>query len=83
MGGTGTVAHLGSGTETTVLEVAREISHRLGGEVPVEYRPIRASDVTRSVSDISLARKLFGFEPRVSLAEGLDRTVAWFRESGA
>ncbi len=83
VGGTGTVAHLGSGTETTVLEVAREISHRLGGEVPVEYRPIRASDVTRSVSDISLARKLFGFEPRVSLAEGLDRTVAWFRESGA
>ncbi|MGA8246268.1 MAG: NAD-dependent epimerase/dehydratase family protein [Nocardioides sp.] len=82
VGGRGVVAHLGSGVETTVLEVARQISHRLG-QVPLEHRPTRAGDVTRSVSDISRARSLFGFEPRVSLAEGLDRTVAWFQESDA
>ena len=82
VGGTGLVAHLASGTETTVLEVARQVSAR-AGEVPIEHRPARAGDVTRSFSDISLARERFGFEPRVALAEGLDRTVAWFRESGA
>jgi UDP-glucose 4-epimerase len=80
-GGTGLVAHLGSGTETTVLEIAEQISHRLG-DVPVEHLPARVGDVTRSVSDISLARELFGYEPRVALTEGLDRTVAWFQESG-
>jgi UDP-glucose 4-epimerase len=81
-GGSGLVAHLGSGTETTVLDLARQISQRLG-EVTIEYRAERAGDVTRSFSDISLARSRFGFEPHVGLAEGLDRTVAWFRESEA
>jgi UDP-glucose 4-epimerase len=80
--GSGLVAHIASGTETTVLDLARQISDRLG-EVTIEHRPGRAGDVTRSVSDISLARRRFGFEPRVTLAEGLDRTVAWFRESQA
>jgi UDP-glucose 4-epimerase len=81
-GGAGVVAHLGSGTETTVLEVARLVSDRLG-EVPVEHHPARTGDVERSSSDISRARELFGYAPRVSLEEGLDRTAAWFRESGA
>jgi UDP-glucose 4-epimerase len=81
-GGNGLVAHLGSGSETTVLEVARQVAAR-AGEVPIDHRPVRAGDVTRSYSDISLARKLFGYEPQVGLAEGLDRTVAWFQESGA
>jgi UDP-glucose 4-epimerase len=81
-GGKGVVAHLGSGTETTVLEVAGMVSER-AGRVRVEHQPERAGDVTRSWSDISLARDLFGFAPRVGLAEGLDRTVAWFRESRA
>ena len=65
-----------------MLEVARQVSAR-AGEVPIEHRPARAGDVTRSFSDISLARERFGFAPKVALAEGLDRTVAWFRESGA
>lgn len=81
-GGAGVVAHLGSGTETTVLEVARLVSDRLG-QVPVEHHPVRAGDVERSSSDITRARELFGYEPQVSLEEGLDRTVAWFREPGA
>ena len=80
-GGSGVVAHLASGTETTVLEVAGLVAERLGG-VSVEHRPPRAGDVARSASDISTARALFGFAPRVRLEDGLDRTVAWFRESG-
>jgi UDP-glucose 4-epimerase len=80
-GGKGVVAHLASGTETTVLEVARLVAERLGG-APVEHRPPRVGDVARSAADISTARELFGFAPRVSLEEGLDLTVSWFRESG-
>ena len=76
----GVVAHLGSGTETTVLEIAEQISHRLGG-VPVEHLPARVGDVTRSVSDISRPGSSSGSAP--SRPDwGLDRTVAWFQESG-
>lgn len=81
-GGKNLVAHLASGTETTVLAVARMVSDRVGG-IPIEHRPARVGDVARSVADTSTARELFGFVPRVTLKEGLDRTVAWFRESDA
>jgi nucleoside-diphosphate-sugar epimerase len=80
-GGEGVFAHIGSGTETTILEVARMVADRLGGAT-VEHRPERVGDVLRSTSDISRARELFDFEPQVALAEGLDRTVRWFQESG-
>jgi UDP-glucose 4-epimerase len=81
-GNTGVVAHLGSGIETTVLEVASLISDRLG-HVPIEHHPVRAGDIERNFSDITRARELFDFSPRVPLAEGLDRTVSWFRGSHA
>ena len=80
-GSKGLVAHIGSGRETTVIDVAKRVSDRFGG-LAIEHRPPRAGDVERSVADISLARERFGFAPRVGLDEGLDRTVAWFRESG-
>ena len=78
----GLVAHLASGTETSVREVAGKIAERVGG-VTVEHEPARTGDVERSAADISVARDVLGYAPRVALDEGLDRTVAWFRESGA
>jgi UDP-glucose 4-epimerase len=81
-GGKGVVAHLGSGAETAVLDVAGRVADRFGG-VAVEHRPERVGDVARSSADISAARKRFGFAPQVQLDEGLDRTVKWFQESGA
>jgi UDP-glucose 4-epimerase len=80
--GGGLLAHVGSGVETTVLEVAQLVADRFGG-VRVEHRPARFGDVPRSSADISAAREQFGFAPEVGLNEGLDRTVAWFLESGA
>ena len=81
-GGNGVVAHLGSGVETTVLDVAGKVAERFGS-TPFEHRPARVGDVPRSSADISTARQLFGFAPSTSLDDGLDRTVAWFRESDA
>jgi UDP-glucose 4-epimerase len=81
-GGKGLVAHIASGTETTVREVAGMVSQRFGG-LPVEHRPARVGDVVRSVADVSTASELFGYAPQLTLEEGLDRTVAWFRESDA
>ncbi|HLL08697.1 MAG TPA: NAD-dependent epimerase/dehydratase family protein [Nocardioidaceae bacterium] len=80
-GAKGAVAHLASGVETTVLDVADEIASRFEGDIAVEHRPPRAGDVLRSSADISGARSLFGFEPSVALGEGLDHTIGWFQQS--
>ena len=43
------------------------------------YAEVRAGDVRDSQADISKARRLLGFEPTVSLEDGLRRTVEWYR----
>jgi UDP-glucose 4-epimerase len=45
-----------------------------------EFAPPRAGDLRRSALDPAKARAAWGWEPRVSLEDGLARTVAWFRE---
>jgi nucleoside-diphosphate-sugar epimerase len=47
------------------------------------YGPPRTGDVRESQADISKARRLLGYEPTVSFEQGLERTVAWYRESRA
>jgi UDP-glucose 4-epimerase len=76
----GVVAHLGSGVETTVMEVAREVAARFGAEFDPELRPPRQGDIERTYADISYAREAFGFAPGTHLDTGLDRTVQWFQE---
>lgn len=76
----GVVAHLGSGIETEVLTVAREIATRFGQEQEPVHEPPRPGDIERTFADISYARTAFGFDPRTTLDEGLDHTVQWFRE---
>ncbi len=76
----GVVAHLGSGVETTVLDVAREVAVRFGAEAEPEFRPPRQGDIERTYADISYAREAFGFAPGTRLDAGLDRTVQWFQE---
>ena len=75
----GEVVHLGSGVESTVSEVASAVGDRFGG-VAVEHRPSRAGDVQRSAPEISYARRRLGYDPATTLEDGLDATVAWFRE---
>jgi len=50
-------------------------------DVQAEYREPRAGDVRHSLEDITLAREMLGFEPRVSLEEGLRHTIAWWKQS--
>ena len=82
-GATGAVVHLGSGIETTVLDVADQIAERFDRDILVEHHPERAGDVLRNSADISGARSLFGFDPSMPLGQGLDQTVAWFEGSYA
>lgn len=77
----GLVAHLGSGVERSVLEVAKAVTERFGNGVGIEMVEPRVGDVLNSSADISTARERFGFAPRVGLTEGIDRTVTWFEQS--
>ncbi len=80
----GKTYNLGTGREFRVGELVEKILHKLARTVRIEtdaqrLRPDR-SEVMRLVSDNSLARKELGWQPRVSLDEGLDCTIEWIRK---
>jgi nucleoside-diphosphate-sugar epimerase len=80
---TGAVVNLGNPEEHTVLEYAELIRELVDPSVQIIFRPLPADDPTRRCPDISRARKLLGWEPRVPLREGLERTIGWFRAATA
>lgn len=70
--------NLGNPHEITVRELAERVIALCGDGVPLDRRPLPQDDPARRCPDISLARRLLGWEPRVPLEEGLRRTVAYF-----
>ncbi len=81
----GETFNLGSGVEITIRDLAREIQDLVGSSVPVEveaerFRPEK-SEVQRLLSDNRLARQRLGWEPRVPLREGLQRTIEWISQN--
>jgi len=76
--------NLGSGTATSVLEVARVMAEELGvGVEPVLRQEFRAGDIRHCFSDVSLAEELLGFAARISFAEGMRELTGWLREQKA
>ena len=63
---------------TSVNHLLEMIAAELGVEPKPVHEPPRQGDIRRSEADISLARSLIGYEPRVGIEEGIRRTVAWF-----
>jgi nucleoside-diphosphate-sugar epimerase len=80
---TGLVVNLGNPEEHTVLEYAELIRELTGSTAQIAFRPLPADDPTRRRPDIARAREVLAWQPRVPLREGLERTIAWFREAGA
>lgn len=80
----GRTINLGSGRETTIEELIRMIAGLVGKPVAMEVEEARTrpahSEVERLVASAATARALLGWEPSVSLEEGLQRTLAWVRE---
>nr|WP_321418635.1 GDP-mannose 4,6-dehydratase [uncultured Methanomethylovorans sp.] len=67
----GHVFNAGTGKSTTVTELASMILNTFDVDVPIQYMPERPGDIKYSCSDISSAKKILGFEPKVSLENGL------------
>jgi UDP-glucose 4-epimerase len=78
------VFNVGSGTETSLLELATLLTRVMGADTEPEFGPARGvNGVTRRLADTSLAAERLGWKAGVGLAEGLERLVAWWREQRA
>jgi UDP-glucose 4-epimerase len=77
----GGVVNVARGSEVSIGEIAERLSALTGRSgLTARYDAQRPGDVARHYADVSRARHLFGYAPRVSLEQGLERTLAWFRE---
>jgi UDP-glucose 4-epimerase len=77
----GGVYNVGTGTETSVLDLYERIQRAAGVEREPEFAPARPGELQRSVLDHSLAKHELAWEPRHSLDDGLAETWAWMRGS--
>jgi dTDP-glucose 4,6-dehydratase len=71
--------NLGNPAEITILQFAEEILRLSGSKSRIEFRPLPADDPKVRQPDITRARTLLNWEPRVGREEGLKRTMAYFR----
>jgi NAD dependent epimerase/dehydratase len=83
----GKTCNIGSGREISIGDLARLICELSGSKATVSQDPNRLrpanSEVERLSCDMSLASSVTNFRPRVTLEEGLQRTIAWFRDNMA
>jgi dTDP-glucose 4,6-dehydratase len=75
-----TPVNIGNPNEFTVLELARRVVALTGSASPVEHQPLPEDDPKVRRPDITLARSALGWDPQVSLDEGLQLTIPYFRE---
>jgi dTDP-glucose 4,6-dehydratase len=71
--------NIGMPEELTVLEMAEMIREAVDGELEIVYRPLPVDDPRRRRPDITRAVELLEWRPRVSVSEGLAKTIEWFR----
>jgi nucleoside-diphosphate-sugar epimerase len=77
----GEVFNIGNPQEITMLEMAREVAQVAGGDGRVVHLPRVEDDPARRRPDIRRMRERYGWRPRVGLAEGLNKTLAYFRSA--
>lgn len=78
-GVSGEVINVALGERITLNQLLKELQQIIGTNLKPRYEGPRPGDVRHSLADISRAQRLLGYEPLVYLAEGLRRTVEWYR----
>jgi len=78
-GASGMVFNGGTGARITLNQVLKLLEKVTGKKIQAKYDPPRAGDIRDSQADVSLARKVLGYEPRVHFEEGLQRTWEWYK----
>ncbi|RMG57362.1 MAG: NAD-dependent epimerase/dehydratase family protein, partial [Deltaproteobacteria bacterium] len=76
----GRAYNIACGERYSLLDLIAHLEEIIGVKADPVFEPERPGDVKHSQGDISLARKYLGYEVKVGFREGLERTVAWYRE---
>jgi dTDP-glucose 4,6-dehydratase len=71
--------NIGNPVEMTVLDFAKEIIRATGSRSKIAFKPLPQDDPKQRRPDITKARKLLKWEPKVALSEGLVETIQYFR----
>ncbi|WP_213803482.1 UDP-glucuronic acid decarboxylase family protein [Granulicella sp. dw_53] len=71
--------NIGNPVEWTILECAKEVLALTGSKAEIVFKPLPQDDPTRRRPDITRARTLLGWEPKIALREGLERSLEYFR----
>jgi len=75
--------NIGNPREITIKEFAEKVRDLVGAKVPIEYHPLPQDDPKQRCPDITKAKRLLGWEPKVNLEEGLKLTYEYFRDTVA
>jgi len=75
--------NLGNDREITILQLVQAIERIVGRPLKLDYKPLPQDDPVRRRPDLTRARAILGYEPKISLEEGLQQTVAYFRQAFA
>jgi dTDP-glucose 4,6-dehydratase len=73
--------NIGNPNEFTILECAREVLQVTGSKSEIAYRPLPPDDPKQRQPDITKARQLLGWEPRIQLTQGLQLSLEYFRKA--
>jgi len=75
-----TPVNIGNPVEWTILECAREVLAVTGSKAEIDFKDLPVDDPARRKPDISKAKALLGWEPKVSLREGLEKSLGFFED---
>jgi UDP-glucose 4-epimerase len=73
------VFNIASGTGTTIIEVAQEIIEQLKGKNKLVIGDNRTGEVVKYIADIWKAKEKLGYEPKVSIKEGVKKSIEWYK----
>ena len=73
--------NIGNPKEFTILQFAELIRKKYDPKAKIIYQPLPQDDPKQRRPDISLARKELGWEPKISLEDGISRTMDWFAKN--
>ena len=73
--------NIGNSTEFTMLQLANLIQEKVKTNSNTEFKPLPINDPTQRKPDISRAGELLSWQPEISLEQGLDKTIEYFRSN--
>jgi len=75
----GEVFNLGNPDERSVLELANIIKNQVDRNLLLKHEALPIHDPVRRCPDITKAKRMLDWQPRIDLTDGLSRTIGWFR----